>query len=125
MTYRRFEDLPAWQAARVLVRAVYRASGKGSFYADRDLRDQIRRAALSTMANVAEGFSRRSDKEFLQFLFTAKASAAEVQSHLYAALDQAYLDEAGFRGLFRETESFKKQASGLISYLQRSRSRKD
>lgn len=119
MTYRRFEDLPAWQAARKLVKAVYAASSQGGLHWDRGLRDQIRRAVLSTMANVAEGFSRRSDREFVQFLFTAKASAAEVQSHLYAALDQAYLDEGNFRALFNKTEAFKKQVSGLIAYLTR------
>src|SRR5947209_12305391 len=104
MTYKRFEDLPAWQAARKLVKAIYAACRKGSAHWDRGMREQMQRAALSTMANVAEGFSRRSDREFVQFLFTAKASAAEVQSHLYAALDQAYLDEGNFQALFSETE---------------------
>ncbi|MDQ7819718.1 MAG: four helix bundle protein [Armatimonadota bacterium] len=121
MTYKRFEDLPVWQAARRLVRAVYEVTSAGW---DRSLRDQIRRAALSTMANVAEGFSRRSDREFLQYLFTAKASAAEVQSHLYVSLDLAHIDASTFHSLFRCTEDFKKQASGLIAYLARERARK-
>ncbi len=69
------------------------------------------------MANIAEGFHRRSDKEFAQFLFTAKASLAEVQSHAYVAEDQGYLNETGFRRLFETIEEVAKQISGLISYL--------
>lgn len=69
------------------------------------------------MANIAEGFHRRSDREFTQFLYTAKASLAEVQSHAYAASDLSYLSEAEFRTLLKETEKIAKQISGLISYL--------
>src|SRR5206468_174602 len=81
------------QSARKLVAAIYRVSKEGEFARDFGLRNQIRRAALSVMANIAEGFSYRSDKEFAKFLLIAKASALEVQSHLYAALDQGYLTE--------------------------------
>lgn len=117
MTYKRFEELPAWQTARKLERAIYAESGKGRFAFDRILQNQMQRAAISMMANIAEGFSRRSDREFVQYLFTAKASAAELQSHLYVALDQAYLDEKTFNHFFRVTEHFARQVSGLISYL--------
>jgi len=90
MTYRRFEELPAWQTARKLVRDVCRFAEKDDFRRNWGFRDQIQKAAMSTMANIAEGFSRRSDREFVQFLFTAKASAAELQSNFYAALDLGY-----------------------------------
>jgi four helix bundle protein len=84
---KRFEDIKAWQAARELVSAVYRVSGKGKFEKDFGLRDQIRRAAVSVMSNIAEGFERCSDKEFNRFLYIAKGSAGEVRSHLFVALD--------------------------------------
>lgn len=123
MTYRRFEELPAWQTARKLVRDVCRFAEKDDFRRNWGFRDQIQKAAISTMANIAEGFSRRSDREFVQFLFTAKASAAELQSHLYAALDLGYLDEATFRGYYNQADLLAKQLSGLISYLTGHRSR--
>jgi four helix bundle protein len=92
MRIERFEDIKAWQEARYLVKLVY-AAIKGNIVFRRDLRlvSQVQAAAVSCMANIAEGFSRQGDKEFIQFLFIAKSSAAEVQSHLYVALDQGYL----------------------------------
>ena len=117
MTIQRFEELFAWQAARRLVKAVCATSRNRDVPWDVALRDQIRRAALSIMANIAEGFHRRSDREFVQFLFIAKASLAEVQSHLYAAVDQGYLNDSEFRHLFDQTEKIAKQVSGFISYL--------
>ena len=117
MTFRRFEDVLAWQAARKLAVEVYRFSASGRFAKDYGLRDQIRKAAISMMANIAEGLSRKSDKEFAHFLFTAKGSAAELQSHLYVALDQSYLDETDFRRLFSQGEVYAREVSGLISYL--------
>lgn len=122
MTFHRFEEIAAWQTGRKLVRAIYQVSSQGAFSKDYGLRDQIRRAAISMTANIAEGVSRRSDKEFVQFLFTAKASGAEIQSHLYVALDLGYLNQATFTDLFAWTERFARQVSGLISYLT---SRKD
>lgn len=117
MTFRRFEDMSAWQTARMIVTSVYKASQGRKFGRDFGLRDQIRRAAVSIMANIAEGFSHRSDREFTRFLFAAKASAAEVQSRLYVALDQGYMDGKQFKGLYGETEACSKQLAGLISYL--------
>jgi len=87
---KRFEDLECWQEARKLANLVYGVSGKGKFTRDYRLTAQIQAAAVSVMANIAEGFVRRSGKEFIQFLFIAMASAAEVQSHLYIALDPGY-----------------------------------
>ncbi len=82
-TIERFEDIKAWQAARDLVSAVYRVSGRGKFEKDFGLRDQIRRASVSAMSNIAEGFERCSDREFHRFLYIAKGSAGEVRSQLF------------------------------------------
>jgi four helix bundle protein len=87
----RFEDLECWQEARRVVDRVYRICSVEAFNRDYSLTDQIRRASVSAMANIAEGFSRRGNKEFIQFLFIAKSSAAELQSHLYVALDREYI----------------------------------
>ena len=85
----------------------------------RDLRlvSQIQGAAVSAMANIAEGFSRRSNKEFIQFLFIAKSSAAEVQSHLYVALDQGYMTKDKFEEIYAQADLVSKMASGFIKYL--------
>ena len=84
-TFRRFEDIEAWQKARELTKVVYQLSGRGHFAKDFGLRDQIRRASVSIMANIAEGFERDGTGEFIQFLAIAKGSAAEVLSHAYVA----------------------------------------
>lgn len=90
---RRFEDLVVWQRARQLTRGVYRASSKGAFARDFGLRDQLRRAAVSVMANIAEGFERGGRRELHQFLSVGKASCAEVRSGLYVALDAGYISQ--------------------------------
>jgi len=117
VTFRRFEDIDAWTTARRLAKAIYSLSNTEPFRKDHGLRDQIRRAVVSMMSNIAEGHSRRSDKEFAHFLFTAKSSAAEAQSHLYLALDQEYLTAQQFQEMFAESELYARQVSGLISYL--------
>lgn len=114
---KRFEELESWQGARALVQEIYTVFSNGRFSRDLILRDQIRGATVSMMANIAEGFSRRSNREFVQFLFIAKASAAETQSHLYVALDQGYLNEKQFRFLYECTETYARQVSALITYL--------
>jgi len=113
----RFQDLRVWAAARELVKAVYEATASRGLSKDYALRDQMRRAAISVPSNIAEGFARRSNREFVQFLFIAKGSAAELQSQLYTALDLAYLDQDGFDRLSEDTEVLSKQLSRLISYL--------
>jgi len=87
----RFEDLNCWQEAKRLVNSIYSVCSVNGFKKDFGLRDQITRSAISIMANIAEGFSRKTNKEFIQFLFIAKSSAAELQSHLYIAMDQGYI----------------------------------
>jgi four helix bundle protein len=118
MKITRFEDIQAWQEARKLVEKVYNAI-KASKEFQRDLRlvSQIQGAAVSAMANIAEGFSRRSNKEFIQFLFIAKSSAAEVQSHLYVALDQGYMTKEEFEEIYTQADLVSRMISGFIKYL--------
>lgn len=117
MKFTRFEDLECWQQARELTKMVYKATSNSSFKNDLRLSNQIQSAAGSAMANIAEGFIRRSDREVIQFLFIAMASCAEVQSHLYIALDQAYIEKSEFARIYEQAESTARQISGLIKYL--------
>lgn len=117
MTFRRFEDIRAWQTARKIRKAVYAASAGRKFGRDFGLRDQIRRAAVSITANIAEGFAKQSDKEFAKFLNSAKGSAAEVQDHLYAALDEGYVTEGEFKTIYRDAEVCTKELASLIAFL--------
>ncbi|HWD94512.1 MAG TPA: four helix bundle protein [Verrucomicrobiae bacterium] len=116
----RFEDMLSWQKARELTRQVYALSKKGDFARDFDLRSQMRSAAASVMSNIAEGFERGGDKEFLQFLSTAKASCGEVRSQLYVALDQAYISPVEFNALSTESVEVSRLISGFMGYLQKS-----
>lgn len=113
----KFEDIKAWQVARDLVFAVYRVSGRGKFGKDFGLRDQIRRASVSVMSNIAEGFERCSDKELHRFLYIAKGSAGEVRSHLFVALDLGYVTADEFHALRLKAEIASETLSGFIGYL--------
>jgi four helix bundle protein len=118
MTIRRFEDVDAWKEARRLVNLVYEAiNGNQNFQKDFRLTGQIQGASISVMSNIAEGFSRRSNKEFIQFLFISKSSAAEVQSQLYVALDQKYISNENFEQIYNQAETVSKLNSGFIKYL--------
>ena len=118
MKITRFEDLDCWQEARALTREVYDATREnGNFSKDMRLSSQIQSASTSVMANIAEGFIRRSPKEFIQFLYIAMSSAAETQSHLYVALDQGYIEEQKFQEIYKQAEKTAKMVSGLIKYL--------
>ena len=119
-TIRRFEDIEAWQKARELAREVYRCSKVGPFSKDFGLRDQMRRASVSVMSNIAEGFERGGTSEFVQFLAIAKGSAGEVEAQLYVALDQAYIGEEEFAFLKGLATSTKRLTGGLIGYLRKS-----
>src|SRR5436853_5533817 len=92
----KFEDIEAWKLARETTRLVYRLSSNGGFAKDFALVNQIRRASVSILSNIAEGFERNGDKEFIQFLTIAKGSCGEVRAQLYAALDQEYLEQEAF-----------------------------
>ena len=117
MKITRFEDLDCWQEARNLVDSVYRVCRVIELKKDYSLSDQVKRAAISIMANIAEGFSRKGNKEFIQFLFISKSSAAELQSHLYVALDQDYIDQAQFDEIYEQVNKTAMIISGLIKYL--------
>lgn len=112
-----------WQMARSLTKKVHQASGQAKFLRDYALRDQIRRAAISVMSNIAEGFERGGDKEFIQFLSLAKGSCGEVRSQLYVALDQLYIDEAQFQVLSAETFRISGGISALMKYPRQSEMR--
>jgi four helix bundle protein len=113
-----FEDLDCWKEARQLTRQVYEAIEQNSAW-KRDVRlcSQIQSAAGSVMANIAEGFVRRSSKEFVQFLFIAMSSSAEVRSHLYIAVDQGYLSKDTFESIYEQADKVGRIISGLIKYL--------
>ncbi|MGI6303384.1 MAG: four helix bundle protein [Verrucomicrobiota bacterium] len=119
-SFQRFEDIEAWQKARELTKAIYAMSNDGQFARDFGLRDQIRRASVSIMSNIAEGFGRGGNKEFIQFLSTAKGSASEVQAQLYVAIDAGYINQDQFQKLYSETEATARMIAGLLRYLQNS-----
>ncbi len=109
----RFEDLIAWQKARGLTRQVYIATRSAGFSKDFGLTDQIQRASVSVMSNLAEGFERGSAADFHRFITIAKASCAEVRSQLYVALDIGYLSKDEFEQLLIQTEEVSKIIGGL------------
>ncbi len=117
----RFEDIEAWRDARHLVKQIYEITNDGPFARDFGLRDQIRRAAVSTMSNIAEGFERGSNKEFVRFLYMAKGSAGEVRSQLYAAADLGYLKEQRSDELIGFVETVSRRIAGFINYLKSTR----
>jgi four helix bundle protein len=120
---KRFEDLIAWQKARLLAREIYRVAQIGKFSRDYGLTTQITKAAVSIMSNIAEGFERGKRGEFEHFLSIAKGSCAEVRSQLYVALDVGYLQEDGFNALLHQAEEVGKIIGGLrVSVAQQRRS---
>ena len=120
MTIVRFEDIEAWQIGRELTRVVYRVSRRGEFARDFALRDQIRRAAISVTSNIAEGFERGGNREFIQALSVAKGSAGEVRSQLYVALDEEYISQPEFDDLCALALRASRLIAGFMSFLQKS-----
>lgn len=116
-TFKSFEDIDAWKKSRELTRKVYEVTASGAFSRDFPLRDQIRRACISVMSNVAEGHGRAGRKEFLQFLAVALGSANEVTSQLYVALDLGYIDDEQFRVLTELARESARLIGGLARYL--------
>lgn len=118
MKITRFEELECWKEARVLVGLVYKIIRTDEkFFKDYKLRDQVTSAAVSVMSNIAEGFSRQTNKEFIQFLYISKSSASEVQSIFYLALDLGYIDSEVFNKVYLQTDKVSQITSGLIRYL--------
>jgi four helix bundle protein len=117
----RFEDLIAWQKARELTKAIYKATSVGIFSKDFGLKDQIQRASVSVMSNLAEGFERNSRNEFHQFLVIAKGSCAEVKSQLYVALDADYLTDSIFHALKTQAEEVSRIIGALRATIDNQR----
>ncbi|MCB1025262.1 MAG: four helix bundle protein [Acidobacteria bacterium] len=116
----KFEDIKSWQLAREVTRKIYDVSNTGAFEKDFGLRDQIRRSAVSIMSNIAEGFEREGNKEFINFLTIAKASCAEARSQLYVVLDQQYITPGQFEDIFSELNEIANLLGGFIRYLRNS-----
>jgi four helix bundle protein len=114
----RFEDIQAWQTARELTNLVYELTNQTNFNRDFGLRDQIRRAVVSTMSNIAEGFESRTDVQFIHYLGVAKASAGEVRAQLYISFDQSYVSEEKFKETSALAEKCARQIARFISYLE-------
>jgi len=117
MPLERFEDIKAWKLARKLTQTVYNYTSQAGFSQDFGLKDQIRRASISVMANIAEGFDSQSNQEFNKFLGYSLRSTTEIQSHLYVALDQDYISEDPFQDLYNQTVESKKLIMGFMRYL--------
>ena len=116
---KKLEEIKAWQEARELVKEVYSVTSKGKFARDFGLRDQIRRASVSVMSNVAEGYARSSDKEFARSLNIGLGSTAEVQSQLYVARDLGYITNNEFDSLYNRCSKTARLITGFINYLKK------
>ena len=116
----KFEDIEAWKLMRELTKEIYTITQAGDFAKDYGLRDQIRRAAVSVMSNIAEGYERNGNREFLQFLSQAKGSIGEIKTHLYVALDVGFISNADFERLFNDATKVGQLIGGLMKYLMES-----
>ena len=115
--FKTFEEINAWQNARVLVKEVYAMTRSGDFGRDFGLKDQIQRAAISICSNIAEGFERRGNKEFISFLWIAKGSAAEVCSQLHNARDIGYITDETFNRMYNSAKQIGGMLFNLINVL--------
>ncbi len=113
----RFEDIDAWQKGRELTKIIYKITAQGDIAKDFALKDQLRRASVSIMANIAEGFEREGNKEFRQFLAMAKGSVGELKSHLYVALDAGTMTEQDFNQLMALADETSRLIAGFLRYL--------
>lgn len=120
-TYSRFEELHCWQKARELANFIYDLTRKSSFNKDLDLKRDIRRAASSAMHNIAEGFNRGNNKEFVYFLGIAKGSEGEIQSQLYLSLDQKYITDEEFKKGYYLCDQVIASTHNFIIYLRKSK----
>ncbi|HEC92406.1 MAG TPA: four helix bundle protein [Candidatus Atribacteria bacterium] len=116
-TIKRFEELECWQEAREFVKLIYELTKKGKFMRDFELVSQLRRSAVSSMANIAEGFHRNSNRDFMKFLDYSRSSVAESVSHCYVALDQNYIDEKEMGQVKQQADIVWKKVNNFITYL--------
>ncbi|TDD99436.1 four helix bundle protein [Flavobacterium cellulosilyticum] len=115
-----FEEINSWQKSRLFNKRIYEITENSAFKKDYDLVRQIRRASVSISSNIAEGFERNTDKEFVYYLYVSKASAGEVRSQLYLALDLNYISKIEFDDLYLNVSDISKLLSGFIKYLENS-----
>lgn len=121
MGVRYFEDLEIWKKARELANRIYKATNNSSFSKDYDLKNQIRDAAVSVMSNIAEGYERGGNQEFIQFLSISKGSSGEVRSQLYVAMDQQYIERKECEALIDEYRKLSIMINNFMEYLKGSR----
>lgn len=117
-TITRFEEIEAWQTARELTKLIYSLTEEGKFSRDFGLKDQIRRASVSVMSNISEGFESQTQAQFVRYLGLAKASAGEVRSQLYVCKDLDYVTQNQFAEAFAIAEKASRQIARFISYLE-------
>lgn len=118
MKFNRFEEIDVWKASRILVKEIYLITGERPFQKDFNLVDQIHRCAVSIPSNIAEGYERKSNAEFVRYLYIANGSAGELRTQLYLAKDLDYILEEKFNELKTKCEEISKSLSGFIKYLQ-------
>ncbi len=114
-----FQEIESWKEARILVNKIYKLTSRNNFTKDYGLKDQIQRATVSIMSNIAEGFDSGSTKNFINFLNYSYRSASEVESLLFVALDLKYINNEEFEELLKELKSIKKLIGGFIKYLRK------
>lgn len=120
MGFKTFEEIEVWRKARALTNDLYKVTGNIKFLDDRALKNQLRRAGVSVMSNIAEGFERDGNKEFTQFLYIAKGSAGEIRSQLYVAVDLKYITDEEFTQLSNQAAEISRMLNGFIHYLSQS-----
>lgn len=118
MKFNRFEEIDVWKLSRILVKDIYIITKNKAFSRDFSLIDQMRRSAVSIPCNIAEGYERKSNTEFIRFLYISKGSAGELRTQLYLAFDIGYIDENSFNILLKQSEEISRSLSGFIKYLQ-------
>lgn len=116
----RFEDIEAWKKAREATRKIYEISSIGEFSRDFGLKDQIRRSSVSIMSNIAEGFERDGNREFINFLSIAKGSCGEAKSQMYVALDQGFVSLPEFNWTYNHLNETGRMIAGFMNYLKQS-----
>jgi four helix bundle protein len=119
MFFKKFEDIEAWKTSRELVKKIYFITNSYPFSKDFGLRDQLQRASVSIMLNIAEGFGSRSNQSFINFLRYSFRSSYEVKSIMYVALDMKYIKEVEFNDVDKRIQEIQKMISGLIAYLKK------
>ncbi|MDD3735386.1 MAG: four helix bundle protein [Candidatus Pacebacteria bacterium] len=125
MKINKFENLDIWQESINLTKEIYCITSKGKFYKDFSFKDQIRRAIVSVPSNIAEGFERNNNNEFIRFLLISKGSIGELRTQFYIALEIGYLSQEDFNDLDQKFKNLSKKIGGFINYLKRKKKNGD